>query len=180
MSWSVGGVDPGRNGGVVILASDGRIRVKAILPQSLPELVEFFREWAPDYVLIEKAQFMRPKSMGDRHHSPQPFFRYAKNAGSLEGALCALGISYGLIAPVSWQKEVGIGVSHRPSRWGKPSLMKYWGDDPKARALAAAKLFFPAETWFMSPKSRKPHDGVVDAALIAELARRRKLAGVLC
>jgi hypothetical protein len=173
-SWSVGGIDPGVNGGIVILSQDGRIAAKTVMPATMPEIAAFFDQHRPAYVLIEKAQYMRPAAMGDSHHSPQAFFRYGKHAGHLEAILSTLGIPYGLIAPTSWQREMGILAGVRGSGFGKSTKQ-----GPKVRSLMAAKLFFPHETWLMQPRSRAPHSGVYEAALIAELARRRKIAGVL-
>ena len=39
--------------------------------------------------------------------------------------------------------------------------------DTKATSLNAARRIFPGETFLATPRSKKPHDGLVDAALIA-------------
>lgn len=55
--------------------------------------------------------------------------------------------------------------------WSKPAG-KY---DTKAAALKAAKEIWPLEDWRRTERSKKPFDGFVDAALIAEYARRADL-----
>jgi hypothetical protein len=42
----------------------------------------------------------------------------------------------------------------------------------KAKAEIVAKRLFPNQNWFIG-KCRKPHDGAIDAALIAEYTRGR-------
>jgi len=37
--------------------------------------------------------------------------------------------------------------------------------------LLKARQLWPDETWLASPRCTKPHDGMIDAALIAEYAR---------
>ena len=45
----------------------------------------------------------------------------------------------------------------------------------KAAALNVAKQIFPAETWLKSERCTKPHDGMIDAALLAEYGRRENI-----
>lgn len=44
--------------------------------------------------------------------------------------------------------------------------------DTKATSLVCAKRIWPQEKFLATQKSKKPHDGIVDAMLIAEAARR--------
>ena len=44
--------------------------------------------------------------------------------------------------------------------------------DTKATSLTAAKRLWPGDGFLASPKSKVAHDGIVDAMLIAEAARR--------
>jgi hypothetical protein len=88
----------------------------------------------------------------------------AKAAKSMAGSfhslrtICELkGLTYQRITPQSWQKSI---------------LGKVPAGETKPRALAAAKALWPEETWLASPRCTTPHDGIVDAALIAEHGRR--------
>jgi hypothetical protein len=45
----------------------------------------------------------------------------------------------------------------------------------KPAALSKARQLWPGETWLATARSSKPHEGLIDAALIAEWARRQKL-----
>jgi len=45
----------------------------------------------------------------------------------------------------------------------------------KKIALMKAQQYWPEESWFATARSRTPHDGIVDAALIAKNYLRCKL-----
>jgi hypothetical protein len=47
--------------------------------------------------------------------------------------------------------------------------------DTKPAALAKAKQLWPEETFLASARSTKPHEGIVDAYLIAEYGRMKNL-----
>ncbi|SKA84674.1 hypothetical protein SAMN02745166_01042 [Prosthecobacter debontii] len=69
------------------------------------------------------------------------------------------------------------GVRHiriTPQRWQK-NLLKCGKGENKAAALTMARALWPDETWLESPRCRTPHDGIIDAALIAEYGRRQRL-----
>jgi hypothetical protein len=84
-------------------------------------------------------------------------------AGSFHAlrALCVLkGLRWHRITPQAWQKIMLPGCK---------------AGDTKARALATARELWPAESFLASERSRIPHDGLIDAALIAEHGRRARL-----
>ena len=62
-----------------------------------------------------------------------------------------------------------------PQAWQKSMLGKVPTGETKASALAKANELWPEETWLASPRCSTPHLGMIDAALIAEYARRIKL-----
>lgn len=89
-------------------------------------------------------------------------------------ALCSMWDSYGAIR--------GVLESHRirhhritPQSWQKVMLVGCAKGDTKPAALAKAKQLWPDETWLASRRCTKPHDGLVDAALIAEYSRIKNL-----
>jgi hypothetical protein len=85
-------------------------------------------------------------------------FTYGQGFGELIGMCKALGSAYALIPPKTWQKELFLGTL--------PDMK------PKERALVAAQRLFPKVNLLETPRCRKPHDGIVDALLICEFARR--------
>jgi hypothetical protein len=67
-----------------------------------------------------------------------------------------------ITSPLTWQKVF----------WTKPKMPKGRKFDTKAAALKAAKQLWPLQDWRKNSRCTTPHDGLVDAALIAEYGRR--------
>ncbi len=78
--------------------------------------------------------------------------------GAIRGVLESCGIQHARIAPQTWQSAL---------------LGKVPKGETKATARAKAAQIWPDETWMATPRSKKPHEGYVDAALIAEFYRRK-------
>lgn len=69
------------------------------------------------------------------------------------------------------------GIRHiriTPQAWQKPMLNAPAGDT-KPVALTLARALWPSMDWRATERSKTPHEGIIDAALIAEHARRQKL-----
>lgn len=151
------GIDNGVSGAVAALNDNG------LQYAVLPIVKEFGRNWidAPalqtlitaltDYNADAVVAYERP--MGSQS---------AKAAKSMEASFAAIDTVCKLlelrrrpITPPTWQKT-------------------YWGkvDDTKAEALRVAKGLWPDRSFVKSERSQKPHDGIVDACLIAEWCRR--------
>jgi len=73
--------------------------------------------------------------------------------GIIEGILTGLNITFLQPTPKTWQKVA----------WGGIPRAK----DTKQTSVQAASILFPDEKFLATKRSRKPHDGLVDAALIA-------------
>ena len=85
-------------------------------------------------------------------------------------ALCSMWDSYGAIRGVLESH----GIRHHritPQQWQKKMLPGCAKGDTKPAALTKARQLWPAENWLASPRCTKPHDGLIDAALIAEYGR---------
>ena len=89
-------------------------------------------------------------------------------------ALCSMWDSYGAIRGVLESR----GIRHHritPQMWQKTMLPGCAKGDTKPAALARARQLWPAESWLASPRCSKPHDGMIDASLIAEYGRIKNL-----
>lgn len=85
-------------------------------------------------------------------------------------ALCSMWDSYGVIRGILASR----GIRHyriRPQAWQKAMLTGCKKGDTKPAALAKAKQLWPSESFLDSPRCKNPHDGLIDAALIAEYGR---------
>ena len=89
-------------------------------------------------------------------------------------ALCSMWDSFGCIRGVLECR----GIRHHrinPQMWQKTMLVGCAKGDTKPAALAKAKQLWPSESWLATPRSSVPHNGIVDAALIAEYGRIKNL-----
>lgn len=89
-------------------------------------------------------------------------------------ALCSMWDSYGAIRAILEIK----GIRHHriaPQTWQKVMLPGCEKGNTKPFALSVARRLWPSETWLATPRSKVPHDGVVDGALLAEYGRMKGL-----
>lgn len=96
--------------------------------------------------------------------------RMAIGIGRLEGVLIGMGFKYTYITPGSWQKEIW-QERDRVMREIQDKRTKQGNTDTKKTSLNAAQRLFPTVN-FIPKGKRTPHDGLFDAALIAEYGRR--------
>ena len=76
-------------------------------------------------------------------------FRFGEAWGIMKGILSGLHIKYELVRPQEWQKSMLNGRSE----------------------YEVCNELWPDQNWLASPRCRKPHDGMLDSALIAEWGR---------
>ena len=91
----------------------------------------------------------------------------AKAATSMAGSFHALR-SMCVLKDLRWHRIT-------PQLWQKAMLPGCAPGDTKPRALAACRELWPAEPFLASERCRCAHEGLVDAALIAEYARRKNI-----
>jgi len=119
------------------------------------EIVAIIERMRPDHVILEKAQSMPGQGVAS-------MFSIGLGYGLYRGILTALGIPHTLVHPKTWQT-----VMFR-------DLPK---SDTKAMSYIVCMRLWPSHSWLASPRCHKPHDGLTDAALIAEYGRRLLDAG---
>lgn len=81
-------------------------------------------------------------------------FTFGQGFGWIQGVLTTLRIPFELVRPQRWKKEFGVT-----------------GD--KNTSIAVCKRLFPGINLLPSARCRKEHDGMAEALLMAEYARRR-------
>ena len=154
------GIDNGLDGALVLLDSAGKVLHRRIMPTITVKdskreydegaIVRLIRDWQPGHVILEKAQSMPEQGVAST-------FSIGKGYGLIRGILAALEMPYTLAHPRTWQ-----GVIFR-------DLPK---SDTKAMSVIVAGRLWPAVDWRASDRCKKPHDGLTDAACIAEYGRR--------
>lgn len=95
-------------------------------------------------------------------------FSMGHQLGAMEMMCISLGVPYIKIPAKEWQKEMFKGVDEI-TKVGKSSR------DTKAMALVAIKRLLPSLQLTFGERASKPHDGLIDAVLMAEYANRKNL-----
>lgn len=169
------GIDPGKTGALAYIDTDSGKHGSIVMPQIGNEID-----------INKFCDFMRQLTLGDHHvitedvhsifgASAKSNFTFGRVVGGIEWALVALGCKYTKVAPKMWQKEMWEGVKPVQINTGKKTSkgnVKY-KTDTKATSLLAAKRLFPKDDFLKSKRSTVPHDGIVDALLIAEYCKRK-------
>lgn len=145
------GIDPGKNGGIAVIAvrSDGNIDCCTICPYSESYLIgaASVLDGEPCMVVLEKVG-ARPGQ------GVTSMFNFGQNYGYIRGVLEANRIPYELVPPQKWKKEFSITAD-------------------KNKSIEVAKRLFPMVNLKRTEKCTKDHDGMAEALLMAEYARRR-------
>jgi len=141
------GIDPGADGAIALLASDGRVMSITDMPPhavTIREILECVQ--ADKYVAIEAQQAMPGQGVTS-------MFSLGQRYGLLTGLLIGLQIPFEPVRPQAWMRSLGI-----PPK-----------SDKRAHVERALSLFPTAEV--KGPRGGMK-DGRADALLIAEFGRR--------
>lgn len=164
------GIDIGKHGAIATIFPDGKIVIEK-MPMIKTEL---------DYASIPQAL----NRMGHSSHvvfeklgvifgsSKQTAFSMGEQSGAVEMSCICQNIPYTKVRAVDWQKQMFQGIDQitKPSSTGKKQVR-----DTKAMALMAVKRIFPELKLTFGDRATVPHDGLIDAILMAEYARRNNL-----
>ena len=142
------GIDPGKSGGIACI--DTTLGVCHAVPYSDDGLIELCRFAACDV----QAVCCLEKVGARPGQGVVSMFNFGQNVGYIKGVLEAFGIPYQEITPQKWKREFGLS------------------SDKMASAEVCRKLF-PNVELLASPRCKKPHDGMAEALLMAEYARRK-------
>lgn len=162
------GIDNGLDGGLVLidssLASTPELQYHGLAVAVTPTvivrgskreydanaIVERLKLWKPNHVYLEKAQAMPGQGVTS-------MFSIGQGYGLYRGILSALKIPYTLVHPKTWQKDM---FRDQPKT------------DTKAMSFIVCSRIWPSVSWLATPRCKKPHDGLTDAALIAAYGQK--------
>lgn len=160
------GIDPGLSGGIAVLSEHGELialypmpttlhgRRKTVCVNRLFEILDN-HDLKLSTVVIESAQ----KFSAGTNALTSTWFGFGRITALLE----LQKIRHEIIAsPVTWQKAF----------WSRPKLPKGQKFDTKEASINTAKRLFPQHDFIPTARSKKPSDGLTDAALLAEYGRR--------
>ncbi len=149
------GIDPGQSGGLAFVepCRSGDRLVHELVPMAgLPDLIDLIYEHKPQHVFLEKAQAMPKQGVVS-------MFTYGQHFGELVGMLVTLKLPFTLVQPTAWTKIIHEGTDSKLTT--------------KERTLQACMRLYPTAELLATPKSKKPHLGMVDALMIAEYGIRK-------
>lgn len=153
------GIDNGLDGGIVVLGMDGSIVFKNVMPTFVVKAskrdfdLQLLRAYllARDlrHVFLERAQAMPGQGVSS-------MFKTGDGFGCNKGLLTGLQIPFTIVSPQTWQKVMFMGLPKEGKDTTKLVCSRIW----------------PKEDFKASERCRVAHDGLCDAALIAEYGRR--------
>lgn len=168
------GVDPGKNGSFVAVPLDSN---KSQIYIPIPLIGTNVDVGALIKALSDIAPLIKYCAMEDVHSifgaSAKSNFQFGWINGVQEAALYAAKIPFVKVQPKVWQKVAWQGIqpiqvaTGKKNKEGKP----VYKTDTKATSLLAARRLFPNESFLATSRSKIPHDGFVDGALLAHYAR---------
>ena len=152
------GVDPGKKGGFAVIYSDlsGR-QHEEVYPWSEEVFVREMSRWNGNFAAHEGGGIVAAvEKVGAMHgQGVTSMFTFGQGYGYILGVLAALGIGTQVVPPGVWKREFSLT-----------------GKD-KAASVAVCKRLFPGVCLLPTDKCRKDSDGMAEALLLAEYARRK-------
>ncbi len=163
--WYVG-VDVGFTGGLVILDKEGRIYHKMIMPVREDRTIDSLKlkeiwyeyqnedNWKLSETPAEDAVVACEKVWGFKGQGISSTFNFGRNTGQTIGALELIFEQQVLeFSPQTWQRDL-LNLSGTEK-------------DPKKAAREYVESTFNGENFLATKRSKKPHQGMVDACCIA-------------
>ena len=142
------GIDPGKKGGVATISEDG-VKVYQWDDQRFIEDMRQHANWLDKCVAaVEKVGAMPGQGVTS-------MFSFGQSYGFILGVLAAFGIPYQLVSPATWKREFGLLKSQ------------------KQDSVDVCKRLFPGVNLLPTERCRKESDGMAEATLTAEYARRK-------
>ncbi len=154
------GVDPGKDGALAAVDPDNTFLTITTMPlirgakrdaYDLAKILDWLS--GADHVFVESLQAMPLRFGGSLANHARGY-----SMGLFETACAALKKPITLVRPRDWQSVMLAGTS---------------GDDTKQRSIVAVKRLFPEIDLRRTTRCKNDHDGMADAALIAEYGRRQ-------
>ncbi|MBQ1805433.1 MAG: hypothetical protein II010_05975 [Oscillospiraceae bacterium] len=138
------GIDPGAKGAFAILD----VGTVDVLPLDMEEFTAAMRRLDPKHtrVVLEHVSAMPGQGVVS-------MFTFGAGWGRIMGVLDALRIPYELVRPQKWKKTFSV-------------------TSDKNSSIEVAKRLFPGIDLHRTERSRKDDDGLAEALLMAEYARR--------
>lgn len=139
------GIDPGKSGALAVIYDTAEIEVFPFDFNTYTRVLNAL-EFTQVKACVEKVNAMPGQGVVS-------MFNFGHNLGFIEGLLSAYYLPYQLVPPVKWKKEFSLSSD-------------------KQKSIECCQKLFPGVSLLATDRSRKPHDGMAEALLMAEYARR--------
>lgn len=137
------GIDPGKDGALAMISDVGAASVAVFDPDIYKSALRAFSGQAR--AVLEHVGAMPGQGVTS-------MFSFGENFGYIKGLLEANKIPYELVRPQKWKKAFGISG--------------------KNQSVEVCKRLFPGVSLRRTERCKKDHDGMAEALLMAEYARR--------
>lgn len=153
------GIDPGKNGGIAVIndkfPKPVNIMVYKYSDDDLIDVIDVCTRGSAIAVhrdeeikcVLEKVNAMPGQGVVS-------MFNFGQNFGFIQGVLKAYEIPFELVPPQKWKKEFSV-------------------TSDKNTSIEVCKRLFPNVNLKATPRCKKDHDGMAEALLMAEYARRK-------
>lgn len=143
------GIDPGKDGAMALIDPEQGIEQifpfdRKVYADALSEISYFPRECI---CCLERVGAMPGQGVTS-------MFKFGENFGFIQGLLTAYSIPYELVTPQRWKKVFGVTKD-------------------KNSSIDVCKRLFPSVKLRRTNRCKADHDGMAEALLMAEYARRR-------
>ena len=146
------GIDPGKKGGVAVIEADNA----AAMPWRDDAFVRYMRTIRHEADMDGQQIIAAVEKVGAMPgQGTVSMFSFGESFGFILGVLTAYGIPYQLVPPRKWKAEFGLL------------------NTDKQASVDVAKRLFPGVNLLPTDRCRKESDGMSDALLMAEYARRK-------
>lgn len=147
------GIDPGKKGGFAAIV-DGKAETHFWDDLEFISWCKKMLETQDNIVTCLEAVHAFPGDNANGARGSASTFNFGKSAGFIEGVLTTLGIPYQRIDPRRWKGEFGL-------------------NSDKQKSIDVCKHLFPDVSLLKSDRCRVDSDGMAEALLMAEYARRK-------
>ena len=144
------GIDPGKSGGIACI--DAQSGICYTEPYNNKVLIDICRD--EGWKTTEHIMCCLEKVGARPGQGVVSMFNFGQSVGYIKGVLEAFKIPYQEITPQKWKGEFGL-------------------NSEKAASAEVCRKLFPEISLLATPKCKKPHDGMAEALLMAEYARRK-------
>jgi hypothetical protein len=165
MSYFIG-IDGGLNGGISIINENQDVIFKDVMPVIKGSKTEFdiygIVKMITNNISNEKVFCMLEKAAPRPISGKRACFMTGGGYYLLQGILTTLGISYEVVNPTEWQKEIFKGLNY---------------DDTKQASVMFCQRKWPTLKFTATERSSKAHDGITDSLCIALYCLRKNIGG---